>query len=94
MAKKKKAGGPSSVLGLAFILLSLTCDGIVGGLQKKLKVGTGKAKLVLSFFPPSLPPSRPRSLARSLARSCSRPPPPRVVRRRSRTISCSGRTSS
>ena len=38
MAKKKKAGGSSSSLGLVFILLSLTCDGIVGGLQKKLKV--------------------------------------------------------
>ena len=38
MAKKKKAGGASSSMGLVFILLSLTCDGIVGGLQKKLKV--------------------------------------------------------
>ena len=37
MAKKKKASGPSSVLGLAFIMLSLTCDGVVGGLQKRLK---------------------------------------------------------
>ena len=27
MAKKKAPGGPSSVLGLVFIMLSLTCDG-------------------------------------------------------------------
>lgn len=33
----KKSGPASSALGVAFILLSLACDGITGGLQKRLK---------------------------------------------------------
>jgi len=33
----KKAGGPSSVLGLSLIGLALACDGLVGGVQKKIK---------------------------------------------------------
>lgn len=37
MAKKKSASKSSSMLGLAFIILSLTCDGLTGGLQKRLK---------------------------------------------------------
>jgi len=38
MGNKKKSGPPSSVLGLSFIILSLTCDGITGGFQDKLKI--------------------------------------------------------
>jgi len=34
---KKKGGGPSSSLGVVFILLSLVADGVTGGVQKKLK---------------------------------------------------------
>ena len=37
----KKSGGPaSSAMGIAFIMLSLACDGITGGLQKRLKKKT------------------------------------------------------
>lgn len=34
---KKSTGPASSALGIAFVLLSLACDGITGGLQKRLK---------------------------------------------------------
>ena len=34
---KKKSSAVSSTLGIAFIVLSLTCDGITGGFQKRLK---------------------------------------------------------
>mmetsp|Transcript_18116 Transcript_18116/g.30437 ORF Transcript_18116/g.30437 Transcript_18116/m.30437 type:complete len:373 (+) Transcript_18116:1-1119(+) len=34
---KKKSSSASSTLGLVFIALSLTCDGVVGGMQKRLK---------------------------------------------------------
>lgn len=34
---KKKAGSTSSLLGILFVVLSLTCDGITGGFQKRLK---------------------------------------------------------
>lgn len=34
---KKSSGKASSALGIAFIILSLTCDGITGGVQNKLK---------------------------------------------------------
>jgi len=34
---KKKAGEPSSALGLFFLMLALVCDGVVGGTQKRLK---------------------------------------------------------
>lgn len=37
---KKSTGPASSVLGIAFIVLSLACDGITGGLQKRLKKKT------------------------------------------------------
>lgn len=37
---KKSSGPSSSVLGIVFIALSLTCDGITGGLQKRLKTKT------------------------------------------------------
>ena len=37
MAKKKGAGGPSSVGGILFVLLSLTMDGLTGGMQKRIK---------------------------------------------------------
>lgn len=33
---KKSAAGENSLIGLSFIALSLTCDGITGGLQKKM----------------------------------------------------------
>lgn len=39
----KKSGGPaSSAIGIAFILLSLACDGITGGLQKRIKKSLGE----------------------------------------------------
>lgn len=34
---KKSSGKASSLLGLAFVALSLVCDGITGGVQKRLK---------------------------------------------------------
>jgi len=38
MAKKAKPGGKaSSATGLAMVLLSLSCDGLTGGLQKRIK---------------------------------------------------------
>ena len=37
MAKKKKASGPSSLGGILFVALSLTMDGVTGGLQRKIK---------------------------------------------------------
>jgi solute carrier family 35 (UDP-galactose transporter), member B1 len=47
---KKSSGPSSSVLGLAFILLSLTCDGITGGLQKRLKKKTSELGLKLKPY--------------------------------------------
>jgi UDP-galactose transporter B1 len=38
---KKSNGRGSSLLGIGFIVLSLVCDGLTGGLQKKLKYETG-----------------------------------------------------
>jgi UDP-galactose transporter B1 len=38
-----KSGGSNSALGVAFILLSLVCDGVTGGVQKMLKEETKKA---------------------------------------------------
>ncbi|KAJ1419191.1 UAA transporter [Ochromonadaceae sp. CCMP2298] len=35
---KKKSAAASSTMGLAFIAMSLICDGLTGGLQKRLKV--------------------------------------------------------
>jgi len=40
MAKKSKNQSASSGAGLAFIALSLICDGLTGGLQKRLKQAT------------------------------------------------------
>lgn len=37
---KKSSGPASSLLGILFIVLSLTCDGITGGLQNRLKSKT------------------------------------------------------
>jgi UDP-galactose transporter B1 len=38
-----KGGGPaSSVMGIAFVLLSLACDGITGGIQKRIKKSTAE----------------------------------------------------
>lgn len=38
MAGKSKPGGPAlTVTGLAYVVLALACDGIVGGTQKRLK---------------------------------------------------------
>ena len=37
---KKSSGPASSVLGILFIVLSLTCDGITGGVQNRLKKKT------------------------------------------------------
>lgn len=34
---KKKSSAVSSTLGLVFIVLSLACDGITGGMQNRLK---------------------------------------------------------
>jgi len=38
MDKKKSSTAASSSLGIAFIALSLACDGITGGVQKRLKI--------------------------------------------------------
>lgn len=35
--KKGKKGGDSSMVGVAMIMASLTCDGITGGMQKRIK---------------------------------------------------------
>jgi UDP-galactose transporter B1 len=40
---KKKGGGPSSTLGVTYILLSLALDGVTAGFQKRLKAETAKA---------------------------------------------------
>lgn len=37
MGNKKSSGKASSTLGIAFVVLSLACDGIVGGMQSRLK---------------------------------------------------------
>jgi solute carrier family 35 (UDP-galactose transporter), member B1 len=37
MGNKKSSGPASSVMGLLFICLSLSCDGVTGGLQQRLK---------------------------------------------------------
>jgi len=42
---KKKGGGGNSVLGVAFIVLSLVFDGVTGGTQKKLTAGLEEKKL-------------------------------------------------
>lgn len=34
---KKSSGAASSTLGIAFVVLSLACDGVTGGIQKRLK---------------------------------------------------------
>ena len=39
---KKSSGESSSTLGILFIASSLICDGLTGGLQKKIKVATSK----------------------------------------------------
>lgn len=45
MAKKKKASGPSSALGVLFIVASLVMDGLTGGMQKALKVAAAERGL-------------------------------------------------
>jgi UDP-galactose transporter B1 len=40
---KKSSGPASSMMGIAFVVLSLVCDGITGGVQKRLKA-KGKEK--------------------------------------------------
>jgi UDP-galactose transporter B1 len=39
---KKSSGPASSVMGIAFVVMSLACDGITGGLQKRLKKTTAE----------------------------------------------------
>ena len=39
----KKKGGPSSTLGIIYIVLSLALDGVTAGFQKRLKTETAKA---------------------------------------------------
>lgn len=39
---KKSTGPASSMMGIAFIVLSLACDGITGGVQKRLKQKTAE----------------------------------------------------
>jgi len=43
MGKKKGAGSASSMLGVAYIILSLVLDGVTAGFQKKLKAETAAA---------------------------------------------------
>lgn len=47
---KKKAGEPSSALGLFFLVLALVCDGVVGGTQKRLKHALGQKKMKEKSF--------------------------------------------
>lgn len=47
---KMKSGPSSSTLGLAFIVLSLVCDGITGGLQKRLKAKTSEKGVSLKPY--------------------------------------------
>ncbi len=42
---KKSSGAASSTLGIAFVVLSLACDGITGGLQKRLKAKSVEMKV-------------------------------------------------
>ena len=42
MGKKKASGGSSSLMGVAYILLSLVLDGVTAGFQKRLKTETAK----------------------------------------------------
>jgi len=42
---KKSSGKASSILGLVCIVLSLTCDGITGGMQNRLKKKSGELGL-------------------------------------------------
>jgi UDP-galactose transporter B1 len=39
---KKSSGKASSAMGIAFVVLSLACDGIVGGMQSRLKAESKK----------------------------------------------------
>lgn len=43
MGKKKGAGSSSSLMGVAYIILSLVLDGVTAGFQKRLKAETAKA---------------------------------------------------
>jgi len=43
MGKKKGAGSASSMVGVAYIILSLVLDGVTAGFQKKLKAETAAA---------------------------------------------------
>jgi UDP-galactose transporter B1 len=45
IADKAKKGQSSSLVGLFFLIGSLTCDGIVGGTQKRLKVALADLQL-------------------------------------------------
>lgn len=45
MAGKSKPGSSSSMVGLAFLVAALGCDGVVGGTQKKLKAAMAEKKL-------------------------------------------------
>lgn len=42
---KKSSGKASSTLGIAFILISLACDGITGGVQNRLKAESKKRQV-------------------------------------------------
>lgn len=43
MGKKKGSGSSSSMMGVAYIILSLVLDGVTAGFQKRLKAETAKA---------------------------------------------------
>lgn len=43
---KKKSGKASSLTGILFVVLSLACDGIVGGMQSRLKAESKKRGVV------------------------------------------------
>mmetsp|Transcript_11302 Transcript_11302/g.22565 ORF Transcript_11302/g.22565 Transcript_11302/m.22565 type:complete len:398 (-) Transcript_11302:1208-2401(-) len=43
MGKKKGGGSASSLMGVAYIILSLVLDGVTAGFQKRLKAETAKA---------------------------------------------------
>lgn len=50
MGKKSSGGAPSSVYGLVFLLLSLSCDGMVGGFQGGFKKECEASKVKATSF--------------------------------------------
>eukprot|EP01061_Rhynchopus_euleeides_P046729 TRINITY_DN899_c0_g1_i2.p1 TRINITY_DN899_c0_g1~~TRINITY_DN899_c0_g1_i2.p1 ORF type:complete len:367 (+),score=130.40 TRINITY_DN899_c0_g1_i2:43-1143(+) len=47
---KKKSGGESTLWGVAFLAVSLICDGLTGGVQKRLKAKTAEKGVKLGPY--------------------------------------------